>query len=69
MTEPSRQHDAAALRRITDVTIGHYDRMADDYWAGTRDHDVSQNRTALIDAIEGSRHIRSSIWAAGRGAT
>ena len=53
MTEPPRQHDEAALRRITDVTIGHYERMADDYWTGTRDHDVSQNRTALTDAIEG----------------
>ena len=53
MTESPRQYEAAELRRITDVTIGHYDRMADDYWAGTRDHDVSQNRAALIDAIEG----------------
>ena len=53
MTEPPRLYDAEALREITDVTIGQYDRMADDYWAGTRDHDVSRNRAALIDAIEG----------------
>ena len=53
MTELPRLYDAEALREITDVTIGHYDRMADDYWAGTRDHDVSRNRAALIDAIEG----------------
>ena len=45
--------DAAALREIADVTIGHYQRMASDYWAGTRGHDVSQNRAAMIDAIEG----------------
>ena len=53
MTELPRQYDSAALRRITDVTVGHYERMAEDYWAGTRDHDVSQNRAALLDAIEG----------------
>ena len=53
MTELPRLYDAEALREITDVTIGHYDRMANDYWAGTRDHDVSRNRSALIDAIEG----------------
>ena len=53
MTEATQQYDAAALREIADITIGHYDRMARDYWAGTRDHDVSQNRAALIDAIEG----------------
>ena len=53
MTQPPKHYDAAALRRITDVTVGHYQRMAEDYWAGTRDHDVSQNRAALLDAIEG----------------
>ena len=53
MTEPPRHFDDAALREITDVTIGHYDRMADDYRAGTKHHDVSQNRVALIEAIEG----------------
>ena len=53
MTESPGRYDGAALRRITDVTLGHYERMAEDYWAGTRDHDVSQNRAALLDAIEG----------------
>ena len=53
MTEPPGRHDAAALRRITDATLGSYDRVAREFWAGTRDHDVSQNRAALIDAIEG----------------
>ena len=53
MTEPPRHYDDAALREITDVTIDHYERMADDYRAGTEHHDVSQNRAALIDAIEG----------------
>lgn len=53
MTQPPKHHDAATLRRIVDRTVGHYERMAEDYWAGTRNHDVSQNRAALLDAIEG----------------
>src|SRR6266478_5303433 len=39
-------------RRVSEMTIAHYDRMAEVYWEGTRDHDVSQNYTALLDAIE-----------------
>lgn len=54
MNRPPGHYDDAALREIADVTIGHYDRMADDYRAGTENHDVSQNRAALIDAIEGA---------------
>ena len=45
--------DAEQLRRISEVTIAHYDRLAEAYSNGTRDHDVSQNYTALLDAIEG----------------
>ncbi len=51
MTEPVRRYDAGELRRISDITIGHYDRMAEPYWIGTRDHDVSQNHAALLEAI------------------
>ena len=53
MTQSSGHHDAAALRRITATTVGDYDRTAREFWAGTRGHDVSQNRASLIDAIEG----------------
>jgi len=45
--------DKAQLRRISEATIGHYDRAAEDFCDGTRDHDVSQNYRALLDAIEG----------------
>ena len=52
MTETDRRYDASELLRISEITIGHYDRMAEAYWIGTRDHDVSQNHAALLDAIE-----------------
>ncbi len=51
--KPSSVPDKAQLRRISDITIGHYDRAAEDYWYGTRNHDVSQNYEALLEAIEG----------------
>lgn len=47
------QVDVAQLHRISEVTIAHYDRSAETYWDGTRDHDVSQNYSSLLDAIEG----------------
>ena len=51
--KPSNALDKARLRRISEITIGHYDRAAEDYWDGTRNHDVSQNYEALLEAIEG----------------
>ncbi len=53
MTGPPRRYDAEQLRRISDVTIAHYDRAAEAYRVGTWDHDVSQNYSALLEAIEG----------------
>ena len=41
------------LRRIAEVTLGHYDRNADRFWDGTRDHDVSQNVGALLGRLDG----------------
>ena len=43
---------AAQLAEISTTTIGHYDDRAQDFWEGTRDHDVSQNRDALLRHIE-----------------
>jgi len=41
------------LAKISDLTLEHYNQRAEDFWEGTRDHDVSQNLTALLQAIEG----------------
>jgi SAM-dependent methyltransferase len=42
--------DLAALSKRT---VGHYDAKAESFAEATRDHDVSQNYAALLDAIEG----------------
>jgi SAM-dependent methyltransferase len=41
------------LEGITGLTLQHYNQRADDFWEGTRGHDVSQNVTALLQYIEG----------------
>ena len=43
----------AELKAITDTTVGHYSSNADSFWEGTRDHDVSQNREALLEELQG----------------
>ncbi len=41
------------LEKIVAGTLEHYDQRAEDFWEGTRDHDVSQNIEALLRYIEG----------------
>jgi SAM-dependent methyltransferase len=42
------------LAAITRATLEHYSQRAAAFWEGTRDHDVRQNVTALLQAIEGT---------------
>ena len=39
---------------ISRRTLEHYDSRAEDFWQGTRDHDVSQNMAALLKHIKGA---------------
>jgi SAM-dependent methyltransferase len=43
-----------ALRDVSRTTLAHYDDNADSFRAGTWDHDVTQNRAALLAHIEGT---------------
>jgi hypothetical protein len=40
------------LEKIADLTLEHYNRHAEEFWEGTRDHDVSQNIAALLRSIQ-----------------
>ena len=53
MSRTRKPRDAEEVRRLGETTIAFYDRFARAFWNGTRDHDVSQNYAALLDAIEG----------------
>jgi len=45
--------DPQGLEKIAGLTLEHYNQRAEDFWQGTRDHDVSQNIDALLRYIEG----------------
>jgi SAM-dependent methyltransferase len=47
------QLNALDIEALTRRTLEHYERSAEDFWRGTRDHDVSQNIGALLRHIEG----------------
>jgi SAM-dependent methyltransferase len=61
------EHDSTPLAELTARTLDNYDRMADSFWAGTRDHDVTQNYAALLDALPGSVPLRLLDFGCGPG--
>jgi predicted TPR repeat methyltransferase len=55
------------LERIAGVTLDHYDQHAEDFWEGTRNHDVSQNIAAMLQYIEGERRFTILDFGCGPG--
>jgi SAM-dependent methyltransferase len=45
--------DPQDLARISGLTLAHYDERAEDFWEGTRGHDVTQNIETLLRHIAG----------------
>ena len=41
------------LEKIASLTLDYYDQHAEEFWQGTRDHDVKQNIATLLQWIEG----------------
>lgn len=52
---------------ITAKTLGHYNERADQFWEGTRDHDVKQNIDALLRHIPGPPPLRILDFGCGPG--
>ena len=40
------------LENIAHLTLEHYNQHAEEFWEGTRNHDVNQNIAALLQYIE-----------------
>ena len=55
------------LTALTSATLGHYEARAQDYWEGTRDHDVQQNIDALLAHIEGTQPYTILDFGCGPG--
>jgi SAM-dependent methyltransferase len=56
-----------ALHEIAARTLAHYEANAAPFWAGTRDHDVTQNYAALLDALGGRAPLRILDFGCGPG--
>ena len=57
--------NAQDLKKIVNLTLEHYNQRAEEFWAGTRDHDVSQNIAAMLQYIEREPRFTYSTLAAG----
>jgi len=55
------------LEKIADLTLEHYNQRAEDFWEGTRDHNVSQNIEALLQYIEGKQPFTILDFGCGPG--
>ncbi|MCY7387437.1 MAG: class I SAM-dependent methyltransferase [Burkholderiales bacterium] len=55
------------LEKVAAHTLEHYDQRADDFWEGTRGHDVSQNIAALLKYIDGNAPFSILDFGCGPG--
>src|SRR3974377_118907 len=61
--------NAQELEKIADLTLDCYNQNAEDFWEGTRHHDVSQNIAAMLQHIEGERPFAILDFGCGPGVT
>src|SRR3990172_5369281 len=55
------------LEKISDLTLEHYNRNAEDFHEGTQDHDVSQNVAALLQYIDAEKPFTILDFGCGPG--
>jgi SAM-dependent methyltransferase len=55
------------LSGISGLTLQHYDARAEDFWKGTRDHDVTQNIGTLLQYVEASPPFQILDFGCGPG--
>ncbi len=58
---------AEELARTSSITLGFYEQHAEGFWEGTRDHDVGQNRDALLEHLGGKGPYRILDLGCGPG--
>ena len=57
----------ADLEHIATRTLAHYEQRVQQFWEGTRDHDVSQNIAALLQYIEAPPPFELLDFGCGQG--
>jgi SAM-dependent methyltransferase len=55
------------IAQIAQRTLGHYEARAQEFWEGTRDHDVSQNINALLTNIQATKPYTLLDFGCGPG--
>ena len=55
------------MNEIERVTLEHYESNAESFWLGTRDHDVSQNIHALLQALPKNKTLDVLDFGCGPG--
>jgi cyclopropane fatty-acyl-phospholipid synthase-like methyltransferase len=69
MKIPLRELSPPELAKVSSSTLAHYQRSAESFWEGTRDHDVSQNVAALLRHISAAPPHSVLDLGCGRGGT
>jgi SAM-dependent methyltransferase len=64
---PHSRLTAKELADTSAVTLRHYNEHAESFWRGTKDHDVSQNRAALLEHLCGAPPHRILDFGCGPG--
>ena len=55
------------MDEVSRLTLEHYDQRAEEFWRGTRDHDVGQNIAAFLRHIEGTSPFALLDFGCGPG--
>jgi SAM-dependent methyltransferase len=61
------QRNPRDLEKIAHLTLEHYNQHAEEFWQGTRDHDVSQNIAALLQYIQNEPPFKILDFGCGPG--
>ena len=67
MSKETKRLDQVELDQVENVTLGHYDQNALSFWQGTKDHDVSQNINALLEALPKNKSLDILDFGCGPG--
>lgn len=59
--------DPVKLSDIVATTLHHYHQRAKQFWLGTKDHDVSQNYAALLEALPKTKSLKILDLGCGPG--
>ena len=58
---------SSQLDEIESITLGHYNANAESFWLGTKDHDVSQNINAFLQALPKDKALDILDFGCGPG--